>query len=316
MRSLNLLWVLIIPLLALSCKKNTPTPPQDWEATALDGRKLYPPKESPASLKDKDSLLAIALANYNADSNNLQNILWLGRRTAYLSRYREAIAIYSRGLRKFPDSPELYRHRGHRLLTIRNFEGAIRDLEKASALAKGRPLEIEPDGIPNKLNRPLSSLQFNIYYHLGLAHYLQGAFEKALACYDTCMLWSVNPDLLTATADWTYMTLRRLGQTERAQKLLDTIRPDLEVIENDAYLQRLLLYKGLINPKSLLDLDNTDELIRLNVVTQGYGVGNWYLYNGDTSQARTIFSKILETEQWAAFGYIAAEADLQRMKNR
>lgn len=316
MRSLNFLWALVIPLLSLSCDKTSPPPPQDWEAIALDGRKLYPPKESPSTLKEKDSLLAIAQARYNADSNDLQNIIWLGRRTAYLSRYQEAIEIFSRGLRKFPESPELYRHRGHRFLTVRYFEGAIRDLEKAAQLAKGRPLEIEPDGIPNKLNRPLSSLQFNIYYHLGLAHYLQGDFEKALACYDTCMQWSVNPDLLTATADWTYMALRRTGQTEPAQKLLDTISPDLEIIENDAYLQRLLLYKGLINPKSLLDLDNTDELIRLNVVTQGYGVGNWYFYNGDTVQARAIFSKILETEQWAAFGYIAAEADLQRLKKR
>jgi tetratricopeptide (TPR) repeat protein len=316
MQSLKLLWAFIIPILSLSCNKPAPAPPQDWEAVALDGRKLYRPQESPATLQEKDSLLAIARANFNADSNNLQNIIWLGRRTAYLSRYREALDIFSRGLQKFPDSPELYRHRGHRLLTVRNFEGAVRDLEKAAQLAKNRPLEIEPDGIPNKLNRPLSSLQFNIYYHLGLAHYLQGNFEKALACYDTCMQWSVNPDLLTATADWTYMTLRRLGQTEAAKKLLDTISPDLEVIENDAYLQRLLLYKGLINPKSLLDLDNTDELIRLNVVTQGYGVGNWHLYNGDTARARAIFSKILETEQWAAFGYIAAEADLQRLKKR
>jgi hypothetical protein len=72
------------------------------------------------------------------------------------------------------------------------------------------------------------------------------------------------------------------------------------------------MYKGLIAPKSLLDLGNTDELVRLNVVTQGYGVGNWYLCNGDTARARNIFSKILETEQWAAFGYIAAEADLYR----
>ena len=303
-------------LLLLSCKKTEPVPSQDWEATAVDGRKLYPPKESATSLREKDSLLAIAQANFNLDSNNLQNILWLGRRTAYLSRYREAIEIFTRGLQKFPDSPELYRHRGHRFITVRNFNEAIHDLEKAAQLAKGRSLEIEPDGIPNKLNQPLSSLQFNIYYHLGLAHYLKGDFEKALACYDSCMQWSVNPDLLTATADWTFMALRRLGQKEQAQKLLDTISPDLEVIENDAYLQRLLLYKGLINPKSLLDLDNTDELIRLNVVTQGYGVGNWYLYNGDTAQALQIFSKILETEQWAAFGYIAAEADLQRLKKR
>jgi tetratricopeptide (TPR) repeat protein len=314
MRSLSVFWILSSVFLFLSCNKPSLPPQQDWEAIGLDGRKLYPPKESPSALRDKDSLLAIARANYAADSNNLQNIIWLGRRTAYRSRYQEAIEIFSRGLRKFPDSPELYRHRGHRFLTVRYFEGAIRDLEKAARLAKGRSLEIEPDGIPNKLNQPLSSLQFNIYYHLGLAHYLQGDFEKALACYDTCMQWSVNPDLLAATADWTYMTLRRLGQTTPAQKLLDTIPPDLEVIENDAYLQRLLLYKGLISPKSLLDLENTDELIRLNVVTQGYGVGNWYLYNGDTAQSHAIFSKILETGQWAAFGYIAAEADLQRLK--
>ena len=34
-------------------------------------------------------------------------------------------------------------------------------------------LETEPDGIPNKLNMPLSSTQFNVWYDLALAHYLK-----------------------------------------------------------------------------------------------------------------------------------------------
>jgi tetratricopeptide (TPR) repeat protein len=312
MKKIVILSFFVLAILAFACKKNTPIPKEDWEAVALNGKKLYPPKESAASLRTKDSLLAIAQANFDADSNNLENIIWLGRRTAYQSRYKDAIEIFSRGIRKFPESPELYRHRGHRYISVRNFDSAIQDLQKAAALAKGRPSEIEPDGIPNQLNLPLSSLQFNIYYHLGLAYYLKGEFQTALTYYDTCMQWSVNPDLLTATADWTYMALRRTGQEEQAKLILEKITPDLEVIENDAYLQRLLMYKGLIAPKSLLDLGNTDELVRLNVVTQGYGVGNWYLCNGDTARARNIFSKILETEQWAAFGYIAAEADLYR----
>ncbi|MBK8879641.1 MAG: hypothetical protein IPN74_14165 [Haliscomenobacter sp.] len=309
MKTHSLILHAILAATIFSCKPENPPVVQDWEAMSLDGRKLYPPKESPESLRAKDSLLAIAQANYLADSNNLDNVIWLGRRIAYLSRYREAIEVYTRGMKRFPQSPELYRHRGHRYLSIRKFDQAIADFKQAAALAKGRSVEIEPDGIPNRLNQPLSSLQFNIYYHLALAYYLKGEFEQAVPYYDTCMVYSTNPDLLAATTDWLYMTYRRLGQTEQAQKLLEPIGPDMEIIENDAYYQRLLMYKGLINPESLLDLENTDPATGVSIVTQGYGVANWHLCNGDSAKAKAIFAKILETEQWAAFGYLAAEAD-------
>jgi hypothetical protein len=50
----------------------------------------------------------------------------------------------------------------------------------------------------------------------------------------------------------------------------------------------------------------------VQVATQGYGVANWYLYNGDEARAHEIFRRILQTANWAAFGYIAAEAELAR----
>lgn len=284
-------------------------------AYALDGTPLYPPKESEASLQKKDSLLAIAQANFEQDSNNLENIVWLGRRKAYLSQYNEAIEIFTKGLENFPNAPELYRHRGHRYLSTRQFDKAITDFARAAELAENRPIEIEPDGIPNSINQPLSTLQFNIWYHWALAHYLKGDFAKAKELYEKCIEFSTNHDLFIATADWLYMTYRRLGETENAEIILSKITPDMEVIENQSYLNRLLMYKGLKEPAELLNLDApADDLdALLNTVTQGYGVGNWYLYNGDAAKGKEIFSKVVATDYWAAFGYIAAEADLTRM---
>lgn len=298
---------------ASSPAEETAEPESAPEAISLDGRDLFPPPETPAGQQKKDSLLAIAQSNFEVDPKGLDNIIWLGRRLAYLSRYKEAIKVFTEGMIVHPNAPELYRHRGHRYISTRQFDKAIADFEKAASLAEGRDIEIEPDGLPNKLNIPLSSLQFNIWYHWGLAYYLKGDFEKAAQLYEECMEYSINPDLLTATTDWLYMTYRRLGKTAEAEKLLVPITADLEIIENNSYLNRLLMYKGEKLPTDLLDLNNTDPEQLLNIVTQGYGVGNWYLYTGDEAQAKTVFEKILATTYWSAFGYIAAEADQVRL---
>lgn len=287
---------------------------QKPQATSLDGRKLYPMKLTDATQAKYDSLLDIAKQKYSSDPANLNNTIWLGRRTAYLGLYKKAIKIYSKGIKKHPDSPELYRHRGHRYISIRKFDQAIADFKKAAALAENRPLEIEPDGLPNRLNIPLSNLHFNIYYHWGLAHYLKGEFQEAIPVYEKCMEYSNNDDLITATADWLYMTYRRVGEKAKAKDLLTRISSNMEIIENDAYFKRLLMYKGQIEPTELLDLENDDPDQLLNLVTQGYGVGNWYYYNGNREKAVQIYRKILDTTYWSAFGYIAAEADLYRMK--
>jgi hypothetical protein len=67
----------------------------------------------------------------------------------------------------------------------------------------------------------------------------------------------------------------------------------------------------LEKPETLLDTSKADTL---TIATQGYGVGNWYFVNGDRARAREIFERVVAGPQWSAFGYIAAEADLQRMR--
>ncbi len=97
---------------------------------------------------------ALAVAPTNVDS-----LIWMGRRTAYLGRYREAIDIYSEAIGLHPEDARLYRHRGHRHLSVRELGKAIADLERAAELTEGRMDEVEPDGLPNAMNIPTSTLQ-------------------------------------------------------------------------------------------------------------------------------------------------------------
>lgn len=276
---------------------------------SLMGKPLKHVPETVSSYNHKDSLLQIARGNYEADSRNLENIVWYARRLAYLTEYPRAMTMYTRGLHLHPESPEIYRHRGHRYISMRRFDEAVNDLTLAAELVRDRDIEIEPDGIPNKLNQPLSSLQFNIWYHLGLAYYLQANYEDAARAYASCMTYSTNDDLLCATTDWYYWTTIRMGDTLKAQELLEPITSNMEIIENDAYHKRLLMYKGAIQPEDVMPLDTADIADAHIYVTQGYGVSNYLKLEGRNAEAQMILDKMLMTDSWPSFGYIAAEAD-------
>jgi|CXWL01.1.fsa_nt_gi dipeptidyl aminopeptidase/acylaminoacyl peptidase len=282
------------------------------EAKGLDGRSFFPPELSTDAKKRMEEALATATADFVKNPDDATNIIWVGRRLAYQSRYREAIEVFSRGITKFPNDARLLRHRGHRFISTRQFDKAVLDFDNAAKLIAGKPDQPEPDGAPGRRPSPSSTLKFNIYYHLGLAHYLKGDFVKALAAYRECMKYSNdNHDSLVATSDWLYMTLARLGRKDEAQKVLEPIKEGMDVLDNDAYYQRLLMYKGLRQPEQVLGSDEQDPL---QIATQGYGVGNFFLVKGETEKARAIFKRVVSGSQWAAFGFIAAEADLARMK--
>lgn len=248
---------------------------------------------------------------YEKDPGNADAIIWLGRRTAYTGEYKEAIRIFTGGITKHLKDARFYRHRGHRYITLRCFDDAIDDLETAAKLVKGKPDEIEPDGLPNAKNIPTSTLQSNIWYHLGLAYYLKGDFKRAAKAYEESMKVSKNNDMLAATSHWYYMTLRRLERNKDAERVLDAINGDFEVIENDDYLKLLRLYRGEVKVEMLRG-EMGDNAETLGSASLGYGLGNWYFYNGDRTRALQIWRKITAGNQWASFGYIAAEAELQR----
>jgi tetratricopeptide (TPR) repeat protein len=281
------------------------------EATSLLGKPLIP-IDQPAEARQKlEANLAAAKAEYDKNPRDADTVIWLGRRLAYLGRYREAIATFSEGIQRHPEDARMYRHRGHRYITVRELDKAIADLSKAAELVATRPDEIEPDGQPNARNIPTSTLNTNIFYHLGLAHYLRAEFDRALKAYRDCARLSKNNDMLVATTHWLYMTLRRLNRADEARQALEPITQDMEIIENASYHRLLMLYKGM---QSADPLAATLKDSSLDAVTVGYGIANWHLYNGQRDQAYRMFKQIVEKHenQWPAFGYIAAEAELAR----
>ena len=182
-----------------------------------------------------------ALSDYKKNSKDAENIIWLGRRTAYLGRMREAIAIFTEGITQFPEDARMYRHRGHRFITLRQFNLAIDDLQKAAQLIEGQQDEIEPDGIPNERGIPVSSLYSNIWYHLGLAYYLKGNYEDSLIVYIKGLDALSLEDNYVACAHWIYMILRLLEREEEAKKVLQKVNKDMDINENHYYFKIMLM---------------------------------------------------------------------------
>jgi len=274
----------------------------------LMGEELPPKPLTEEKRQELESKLKEAKAIYDAHPDSLEAIIWYGRRLAYLGRYLEAIEVYSDGLKKFPNAYRLYRHRGHRYITIRKFDEAINDFEMAVYYSLNAENAVEQDGIPNKLNKPLSNDKFNIWYHYGLALYLNGRYDKAISAYKKCMEYSDNNDLKVATSYWTYLSYMKVGNKELANAVLEPINGSMKVIENNAYLDLLLLFKGA---KKVEDLeDQAFSSSGKTDPTLGYGIGQWYQQQGNIEKANEIFLKVLDSPDWDAFGYIACEAEL------
>ncbi|HBX65509.1 MAG: hypothetical protein CL670_02715 [Balneola sp.] len=249
-----------------------------------------------------DSLSSLALE----ENEVVDHLIWEARKTAYSGDYRQAVQQFTDAIQQFPNSARLYRHRGHRYLTLRAFDLAIDDFQMAAQLFRGKDDITEQDGMPNAQNIPLSSLQTNTWYHLGLAHYLKGEYDQANLAYANGLQVAKNTDMRVAFIYWKYMTLRKLGRDMEAGNLLSQVSPNMQLIENTSYHELLMVFKGVFSPDELLGDENT----ALDNATLGYGLGFWHDINGRPGRAQQIWQNVYDGGNWAAFGYIASEAEL------
>ena len=275
-----------------------------------DSLRAIPLSDSTRMVMERD--LAAAKASFDKAPSDPDSIIWYARRLGYLGRFRESIAVYTDGIAKHPDNPWMYRHRGHRYISVRELDNAIADLEKATQLTEGKPDEVEPDGQPNAQNTPIGTLQSNIAYHLALAYYLKGDFAKAVPIYEKEMRAAKNDDRKVSTGHWLYMSLRRQGKENEAKAMLTQFRKDMNVIENQSYHSLMMLYKGELPVDSVLA--PSAQIGGSGAAAVAYGVGNWHQYNDRQAEAEAVYRRIMGSGQWASFGYIAAEAELARMK--
>jgi tetratricopeptide (TPR) repeat protein len=304
----SILILLVLAAMA-SCKSKKVTPEPLPKIKTLQGSSLLGiPLVSPDLDKVEDSTKILnyhqAEARYEKDPS-ADNLIWLGRRMGYLGDYAKAITLFSKGVAEFPDDARFYRHRGHRYITLRQYDYALADFDKGITLIQGTDDVIEPDGMPNDANIPVSSLHFNLYYHKGVAHYLKNEMQAAEKAFSHGLALSQNDDMRVAHAHWLFMVYRHLGKQKEAEALLIPFHAKQQIIENKAYHQLLLFYKGEIT-FSQLDLPDAQEATR-------YALAYWKQVQGEISLAKERYKNVLAKGHWARFGYMAAEAELSRM---
>lgn len=288
-----------------------PPLPENGQAISLLGDTLYTPSVLMDNFDELNSQLEETWTDYRADPDDADTIIWLGRRTAEMGDYRDAIEILSDGINKHPDDARMYRHRGHRYLNLRHFDRAVDDFEKAEELMEGVADQPEPDVMPNPAGIPTSTLKSNVWYHLGLAHYLKGDFDTASEQFQKTLELDLSTDMEISTIYWYYMALKRSGKDLEGGQLLERVTEDTELLEGDVYLNLLLVFKGVFDADYLME--SSPEAMRN--ATFAYGIGNWHYMNGRQERAESIWQDLYRSgqAQWPAFGFIASEAELDRI---
>jgi len=239
------------------------------------------------SLPDTDAVKS-ARAALAADPRNIARIIDLGVAQSGARQFREAIATFTQGLEIEPTNALLLRWRGHRYLSVREFDRAYADLTRGGA--------IDP-------------AIYGIWYHLGVVQFLRGEFADAAASFARAQPIAPDAGELAGSTDWLWMSLSRAGRGADAKAMLDR-RPDSKPVTN-AYTRRLQLYRGEIGPDAVLTAKDTEDV---QVATLAYGLGNWYLVRGDTAQARTWFERSVQSGGWPGFGFIVSEVELRRLR--
>jgi tetratricopeptide (TPR) repeat protein len=304
--------VLIIALAATAAIGSAGCAPRvEGEGLSLLGRTLRPLEAGKNSGAERN--LAEAKAAADAAPGDLEKQIWLGRRYGYLWRMRDAIAVFTQAAKDHPTDPRPLRHRGHRYISVREFSKAVADLDRGVRLLANTPDQIEPDGVPNLRNFPLTTTGFNIHYHLALAHYLLADYEAALAGWrSTARFERGQADNRVAVAYWTYLTLRKLNRESEAKAEIATVLSGMDIIENHAYHRLGLYFKGELTREQTLRPGDEDSP---DFAALGYGIGTRDMLDGKPDDARALFERVIATDNWPAFGYIAAEVELARERN-
>lgn len=275
------------------------------QAVSLFGEPLYAQEDTTGAVAEADRALAEA-------PDDVELLIAAARVRRNFWQYRQEMALYTRAMELAPNDWRLYRFRGHRHISLRDFAAAAADLERA---------------------RELAPANWDVAYHLGLAYYLAGRFEEAadeyLRClgladspeaseaqspeFRSCSQNRHDPESLVAMTEWAVRAALRAGREDAATRLLAEIPQGLEVQENVAYYHDLLFYKGVMTADQLL---NPGPEAPYRRETVGYGVANWLLVQGDSAGAVELLEELVRDPWWPGFGRIAAEVELARLTLR
>ncbi len=269
------------------------------EGTSLLGTPLR-------SEKDADGKIAAADAELAKTPDKIEAMLKAGQARDAFLQFNASIAIYTKAIQAFPNDPRPYRWRGHRQISLRKFDLAIVDLEKARSLAPS---------------------SFEAAYYLGLAYYFSQRYGDAANEFARCVNMAGKPDefakslptgmvgcatlpqtpqFLVGMADWHYRALRRAGRSGEGKELLTSIKDGLQLRSNESNYRDLRYFQGKLSEKELLDVTG------ISYTNAASAVALNHLLGGKAGEGCTLLRKLTRDSNWSAFGVIAAEVEVAK----
>lgn len=202
-------------------------------------------------------------------------------------KYQEAIDAYSQGLAQFPFSPMLYFGRGRRFMHPETYDRALADFTMA--------IQLESD-------------VYLYWYYRAVTNNLKGDYAAAIYDFRQALRFT-EPSESYGMVDWLFTSYVEMGDNEGARKVLSEIADDIETPDMDFdYKRRVQLYKGLVSPEALIDLDeirkhvpNPEDDLRLDVNTLLFGKYVYYLYKGEEKKAEEALLEVLKDPYEGAF---------------
>jgi Flp pilus assembly protein TadD len=260
------------------------------EVTNALGRKFY-------STPDTKGTIAAAQQALAADPKNVDLMMKLEAAQVGVWQDREAIATCTRVIAIAPTNAAAYVERGHREVSLRQFDRAIQDSTHAATLDPKNP---------------------ELWYNLGLAHYFRFEFAPAAAAFRHAVEYAVDDDNRIGSTNWLYVSLRRANQPAEAAKALAAIGPEMKAKGShyQFYLNMVRFYQGTMTEADLKLPEeppaNPDDELSFDTMT--YQLGNWHLYNGHPAEAQKYFERVAKGKVWVTWGFIGSEMELVRAR--
>ena len=305
---MRILFPLIAIVIFTSCSK-----PKEQAVTVIEaepetysfaGKPLFAkPVDSIALAKSDSAIAAIKSKSELTEEDYIE----ISRQLLAVNQFKKAVENFSEGIEKYPNSFKLLRHRGHRYLNLRQPDKAIADLNKAEELIRSQPETWEYDAT----GKPTATYQHQIWYHIGLYHYLKRNYGESAIAYEKSLAYTKEGNNIAGASDWLYNAYQRSGQKDKIAALLKPFTLDFNIENKDyPYFRRLILFNGVIKPEELVDASKPIDQMPLLEVTKLYGLANWYAYNNNKEKANELYKKVIESKEWPGFAVACAELDV------
>lgn len=222
--------------------------------------------------------------------------LWYKKGMALVAekRYDESIIAFSTGLIYNPFHKALRLQRGRKYITTDDYRTASAELMLATRL--------DPEN-------------WEAWYYLGVSLYMEGEYAECMKIQKrtiaVCREYGIGE--IPAPACWYWQAAMKLGRVEDAEWILSQIDEETPC-DNMDYRERLLLHKGLRDPKDFLDKKRLEDLDRpeLYYMTLCFGMFNYLHYHGEEEKAIDILKEIYAMDQYhEAFVYKQTRQELR-----